>query len=231
MPLLVLDFPAFDPVLFSIGPFAIRWYALAYIFGILLGWLYARMLIRNDTLWGGKAPLTTTDFDDYVIWVTFGIILGGRIGYVLSPHREAMAQIMKLQYYVTACSNDAMQRAVLVALDRAADYPAHMVQAFRTRRDRMVERLNGMPGVSCHCPEGAFYVFPKVHVDGCSAEEIALEILADGVLCSPGTAFGDAGAGHLRLAYTTSLPNIERGLDLIAGTLDRLRSGAGRRVG
>jgi phosphatidylglycerol:prolipoprotein diacylglycerol transferase len=83
MPVLSLPFPNFDPVLISIGPLAIRWYALAYIFGILLGWLYARALIRNDSLWGGKAPLTATDFDDYVIWVTLGIILGGRIGYVL----------------------------------------------------------------------------------------------------------------------------------------------------
>ena len=67
----------------SIGPFALRWYALAYIFGILLGWLYARAMIRNETLWGGKAPLTVTDFDDYIVWVTLGIILGGRVGYVL----------------------------------------------------------------------------------------------------------------------------------------------------
>lgn len=83
MPVAALPFPDLDPVLISIGPFAIRWYALAYIFGILLGWLYARMLIRNDALWGGRAPLTVTDFDDYIVWVTLGIILGGRIGYVL----------------------------------------------------------------------------------------------------------------------------------------------------
>ena len=83
MPLLVIPYPAFDPVLVHIGPFAIRWYALAYIFGILIGWAYARLLIRSAKLWGGKAPMTVTDFDDFVLWVTFGIILGGRIGYVL----------------------------------------------------------------------------------------------------------------------------------------------------
>ncbi|MGD9767344.1 MAG: prolipoprotein diacylglyceryl transferase [Pseudolabrys sp.] len=82
-PLLVLPFPAFDPVLVSIGPFAIRWYALAYIFGILLGWWYARLLIRTERLWGGQPPLTLLDFDDFVLWVTVGIILGGRTGYVL----------------------------------------------------------------------------------------------------------------------------------------------------
>ena len=83
MPLYAIPFPAFDPVLISFGPIAIRWYALAYIVGILLGWLYARAIIRNEQLWGGPAPLTVTDFDDFVLWVTLGIILGGRLGYVL----------------------------------------------------------------------------------------------------------------------------------------------------
>jgi phosphatidylglycerol---prolipoprotein diacylglyceryl transferase len=88
MPPCLIPYPAFDPVLVHIGPFAIRWYALAYIAGILLGWAYARALIRNEKLWGGNsstkmAPLTVADFDDFVLWVTLGIILGGRIGYVL----------------------------------------------------------------------------------------------------------------------------------------------------
>ena len=83
MPFLVLQFPNFDPVLVTIGPFAIRWYALAYIVGILLGWLYARALIRAESLWAGPAPLTPIDFDDFILWVTLGIILGGRTGYVL----------------------------------------------------------------------------------------------------------------------------------------------------
>src|SRR5215471_9355513 len=83
MPYLVLPFPAVDPVLIAIGPFAVRWYALAYIAGILLGWFYARRLIANDKLWGGHAPMTVLDYDDFIVWVTLGIILGGRIGYVL----------------------------------------------------------------------------------------------------------------------------------------------------
>jgi phosphatidylglycerol:prolipoprotein diacylglycerol transferase len=79
----VLPFPAIDPVLISIGPLAVRWYALAYIVGIIAGWFYARTLIATKRLWGGTAPLTIIDFDDFVIWITLGIILGGRIGYVL----------------------------------------------------------------------------------------------------------------------------------------------------
>jgi phosphatidylglycerol:prolipoprotein diacylglycerol transferase len=79
----VLPFPAIDPVLISIGPFAVRWYALAYIVGIIAGWFYARTLIASKRLWGGTAPLTVVDFDDFIVWITLGIILGGRIGYVL----------------------------------------------------------------------------------------------------------------------------------------------------
>jgi phosphatidylglycerol:prolipoprotein diacylglycerol transferase len=100
MPFFVIPFPAIDPVLVHIGPVAIRWYALSYIFGILLGWMYARAIIRNGKLWGGKAPMTVADFDDFVLWVTLGIILGGRTGYVLfyNPAHFAAhpAQIIQL---------------------------------------------------------------------------------------------------------------------------------------
>jgi phosphatidylglycerol:prolipoprotein diacylglycerol transferase len=81
--LLALQFPNFDPVLIQLGPFAIRWYALAYIVGILLGWVYARALVRNEKFWGGPPPMTTLQIDDFIVWVTLGIILGGRLGYVL----------------------------------------------------------------------------------------------------------------------------------------------------
>jgi len=61
----------------------VRWYALAYIVGIIAGWIYARIIIASPKLWGGPAPLTVTAYDDFIIWITLGIILGGRIGYVL----------------------------------------------------------------------------------------------------------------------------------------------------
>ena len=79
-----MQFPEFDPVLFSIGPLDIRWYALAYVAGIVLGWWYANRLARNNAVWQpGKPPVTTTQLDDLVLWVTLGIILGGRFGYAL----------------------------------------------------------------------------------------------------------------------------------------------------
>jgi len=83
MPALAIPFPAFNPIAVSIGPFAIRWYALAYIAGILLGWIYARAILKSGRAWGGPAPISLPDLDDFVLWITFGIIFGGRIGYVL----------------------------------------------------------------------------------------------------------------------------------------------------
>src|SRR6202171_4665608 len=83
MTFLAIAFPVFDPIAIAIGPIAIRWYALAYIGGIVLGWLYARALIKNEKLWGGPAPITLLQMDDFILWVTVGIILGGRTGYVL----------------------------------------------------------------------------------------------------------------------------------------------------
>ena len=75
---LVLQFPNFDDVAFSIWIFDIRWYALAYIAGLLLAWLYCR--------WMTKLPpqrLKPVDFDDFLLWATLGVVLGGRLGYVL----------------------------------------------------------------------------------------------------------------------------------------------------
>ncbi len=79
----VLPFPAINPVLIHLGPLAIRWYALAYIVGIIAGWFYARTIIASEKFWGGPAPLKVIDFDDFIVWITLGIILGGRTGYVL----------------------------------------------------------------------------------------------------------------------------------------------------
>lgn len=76
--MLTLPFPAIDPVLFEYGPIVIRWYALAYIFGLLLGWRYIRFLVNRQ-----PEIASTSDVDDFLTWATVGVILGGRIGYTV----------------------------------------------------------------------------------------------------------------------------------------------------
>jgi phosphatidylglycerol:prolipoprotein diacylglycerol transferase len=86
--ILALPFPDIDPELIRIGPVAIRWYAVAYIAGLLLGWYYILRLLKDKRLWEGlpfkgKAPATADDIGDLFVWVTLGVIIGGRLGYVL----------------------------------------------------------------------------------------------------------------------------------------------------
>ncbi len=80
----MLHFPNINPVLVQIGPFAIRWYALAYVATILLGWRYVVGMVRNTKLWTHRAPpATALEVDDLILWLTLGVIVGGRMGHVL----------------------------------------------------------------------------------------------------------------------------------------------------
>ena len=80
----VLAYPRIDPVFLQIGPIALRWYGLAYVAGIVCGWLYGRHLVGTSRLWpNGVSPITRTDIDDFIVWITVGIVAGGRIGSIL----------------------------------------------------------------------------------------------------------------------------------------------------
>jgi len=78
MPLFAIPYPAIDPVLIELGPFVIRWYALAYIAGLVIGWRWCLMLAKRPPLF-----VTAEAIDDFLVWATLGVVLGGRLGYVL----------------------------------------------------------------------------------------------------------------------------------------------------
>jgi phosphatidylglycerol:prolipoprotein diacylglycerol transferase len=83
MSFLVLPFPAINPTLIQLGPLAIRWYALAYISGLLIGWMAIRALVSRDALWGGAARPARDSIDDLLAHCAIGVIVGGRLGNVL----------------------------------------------------------------------------------------------------------------------------------------------------
>ncbi len=99
MPILAIPFPAIDPVFFSIGPLPVRWYGLAYVFGLLLGWLYARKLVQTDRLWGATPRPGAESLDDLLVYSALGAVLGGRLfqvliydpGYYVSHPEEIVA--------------------------------------------------------------------------------------------------------------------------------------------
>ncbi|NRA31611.1 MAG: prolipoprotein diacylglyceryl transferase, partial [Parvularculaceae bacterium] len=95
-----MSFPEIDPVWFHLGPLPIRWYALAYLAGITLGWYYIARLIGQPQLWLARGatsgelqpPLDKPKLDDFVSWIILGVILGGRLGFVLFYRPELMWQ-------------------------------------------------------------------------------------------------------------------------------------------
>jgi phosphatidylglycerol:prolipoprotein diacylglycerol transferase len=84
LPLSALPFPDIDPVIVQIGPLAIHWYGLGYVVGILFAWWYARRLVADTRLWPeGVKPMRPEDIDDFLVWAAIGVVLGGRVGYIL----------------------------------------------------------------------------------------------------------------------------------------------------
>jgi phosphatidylglycerol:prolipoprotein diacylglycerol transferase len=84
LPLAALSFPQIDPVILQLGPLAIHWYGLAYVVGILFAWWYAKRLAADTRLWpDGIVPMKPEDLDDFLVWAAVGVVLGGRVGYIL----------------------------------------------------------------------------------------------------------------------------------------------------
>ena len=83
MPVFAIPFPVIDPVALAIGPLAVKWYGLAYVVGLLGGWWYARRLVAAESLWGGRARPKVDELDDMLLYVALGVVLGGRLGFVL----------------------------------------------------------------------------------------------------------------------------------------------------
>jgi phosphatidylglycerol---prolipoprotein diacylglyceryl transferase len=103
MPLLAIPFPEISPFVFQIGGFGLRWYALAYIAGIVLGWRILLSLAKDPVTWGapadGPSPISRDDVDDLMFYATLGILLGGRLGFVLFYQPQMLAdplQVLKI---------------------------------------------------------------------------------------------------------------------------------------
>jgi aspartate/methionine/tyrosine aminotransferase len=133
---------------------------------------------------------------------------GWRLGYGLLPP-ELVAPVAALLANSASCTATFVQHAGLAALTGPQDGVAARAAELRRRRDWLVAALGAVDGVRCATPGGAFYVFPNVAGvlarTGLTTEALAGRLLErHGLACVPGTAFGPAGAGHLRLAYTAS---------------------------
>jgi len=133
---------------------------------------------------------------------------GWRMGYGVVPANLAPS-IVKLMVNSNSCTASFTQRAGVAAITGPQDEVERMRAEFRRRRDAIVAALNAIPGVRCVLPKGAFYAFPNISGTGLSEREIADRLLREaGVATLAGTAFGEYGAGYLRLSYANSMENL-----------------------
>lgn len=147
---------------------------------------------------------------------------GWRLGYGVMPAPLA-DHVTRLMVNSASCTASFVQLAGVAALEGDQTSVAQMVEAFRRRRDLVVEGLNRLPGVSCIVPRGAFYAFPNVSRLRGSSAEVAEKLLTEaGVAVLPGTAFGAHGEGYLRLSYANSEANLRAALDRMRPVLAEL---------
>jgi aspartate aminotransferase len=149
---------------------------------------------------------------------------GWRLGYGAMP-LELAPHINKLMVNSNSCTSMAVQRAGLAALSGPWDEIRAMVAAFERRRDLIVDGLNAIPGISCHRPKGAFYVFPNITATGTTSKQFADHLLQEhGVAAIAGTSFGSHGEGYLRLSYANSDENLRKALERVAAAVETAKA-------
>lgn len=142
---------------------------------------------------------------------------GWRLGYAVAP--QALAKKLdQLMINTSSCAAAFTQMAAIEALSspESEHAVARMVKVFEHRRNLVVDGINSIPGMRCAKPQGAFYAFPNIEGTGFGERELADRLLSEaGVALLPGTAFGQAGKGFVRIAYTQSEDELKLGLDRI----------------
>jgi aspartate aminotransferase/aminotransferase len=142
---------------------------------------------------------------------------GWRLGYLGAPARLVDA-IVRIRQYTTTCAPSISQHAGVRALEGSLHEP--MVEAFADRRNRVLERLERVPGMTCPEPRGAFYVLPTLPEGWTDEREFAFSLLREaGVALVPGSVFGPAGEGRVRIAYANSMGRIDEAFDRLEAWL------------
>ena len=148
-------------------------------------------------------------------------VTGWRMGFVCA-NEEIMESLIKMQYHVCASPNMPAQYGILEALPNIEPYLENARSVFKARRDLISKRINEIPEMSIIPPKGAFYAFPSYDLDMPSAE-LANELARNGLICTPGSAFGKYGENHLRFSYAADEKKIEEGMNILEKVIGRLR--------
>ncbi len=148
-------------------------------------------------------------------------VTGWRMGFI-AANTEIMEPLIKMQYHVCASPNMPAMYGILAALPGIDPYLENARKVFKARRDLISNRINAIPGMEIIPPRGAFYAFPSYDMDMKSAD-LAGELAKAGLICTPGSAFGTYGEGHLRFSYAADESKINAGMDILEDVVKKLR--------
>lgn len=142
---------------------------------------------------------------------------GWRIGFAISANKEFISAMIRVLQYTVTCANSFAQDGAEAALRGSQQCVEDMRLQFDRRRKLVYDRINKIEGLSCIAPKGAFYCFVNIKKLGMTDQEASDYYLNEaGVAMIPGSAFGEYGAGYLRVAFSNSYENIEKAMDRIA---------------
>ena len=182
--------------------------------------IYSQMMYDGQV---HTSLLSYPELEDRLIlldgWSKTYAMTGWRMGYSVWP-RSLVDGAVRLAVNCHSCVNASAQYAGIAALEGPQDAVRDMVSAFDSRRRVIVDGLNGLPGVRCRNPVGAFYAFPNITGTGMDARTLQNRLLEEaGVATVAGTSFGAMGEGFIRFSYANSVENVERALDRFATLL------------
>jgi len=189
---------------------AIAQLAQKHDFYVLSDEIYSRLVYDDST---AKSIYTIDGMPERTIIVDgFSksyAMTGWRLGYAIMPEALA-AKVSLLLTHAVGCTAGFTQRAGIVALKECDDDVDKVVQQYQKRRDAFVAGLNGIEGIRCRLPEGAFYTFPNISDLGVPSKTLADRLLNEaGVACLSGTDFGPNGEGYLRFTYAASQAELD----------------------
>ena len=148
-------------------------------------------------------------------------VTGWRLGFTVA-NEKIMDALIKMQYHVCASPGMPAMYGVLGALPDIDPYLEEARRTFKRRRDLITRRINEIPGMHLEAPRGAFYAFPSFDLP-VSSQELANECARNGLICTPGSAFGSFGENHLRFSYAASEEKIEKGMDILTDVVSKFR--------
>jgi len=148
---------------------------------------------------------------------------GWRIGYVATS-KNLIPSLMKVHQHTAACATSFVQKGASSALTSSSNCVEEMVKEFARRRKLVLDYLDEMEGITYVKPGGAFYIFPSIKDVGMNDEELADYLLKEArIAVVPGSCFGRYGQNHIRIAYSTSYDNLEKGLERMSKALKKIR--------